>query len=136
MKLSETERKQIKEILSRGRSSAREQTRARILDLLDREIKIARIAELLNVGVATVYNVKTRYFAEGLKGALVDSPRTGRPSLITDNQRNSIKKLAMSPPPDGHARWTLRLLADKAIEYGVVGNVSHNEIGKILRESD
>lgn len=122
-------------ILSRGKSSARQQTRARILDLLTRQEHPKRIAEILQIGVATVYNIQKRYLEEGFESALKDKPRSGKPPIITGAEKAKITALACSDAPAGYARWTLRLLADKAVEQGFVESISHNEVGKILKKT-
>ncbi len=71
IQLSEQDYSYLTTILSRGKSSAREQTRARILDLIHRQEKPARIAELLGIGAATVYNIQKRYLTEGVQLALI-----------------------------------------------------------------
>ena len=55
-----------------------------------------------------------------------EKPRAGRPVAIDGTQRAKLTALACSTAPTGHARWTLRLLADKAVELGFVEHISHN----------
>ena len=122
-------------ILTKRETSAREQTRARILDLLARREHPQQIAELLDVGIATVYNIQRRFLAEGFEAALTDKPRTGKPSVIKPEAKAKITALACSDAPAGHARWTLRLLADKSVEMNFVERVSHTEVGRILKKT-
>jgi|SRR5215203_2345433 len=133
--LSETEQGSLTQILSRGKSSAHEQRRARILDLLHRREHPKQIAELLQVGIATVYNIQKRYLEEGFDAALKDKPRSGKPPSITGESRARITALACSEVPVGHAGWTLRLLADKAVELGFVERISHMEVSRILKKT-
>lgn len=123
------------QILTKKETSAREQTRARILDLLAREEHPAGIAKLLDVGIATVYNIQKRFLAEGFEAALTDKPRSGKPSVIKPEAKARITALACSDAPSGHARWTLRLLADKAVEMNFIESVSHTEVGRILKKT-
>ena len=122
-------------ILSKRETSAREQTRARILDLLHRKEPPQQIAKLLKVSLGTVYNVQKRYLQEGLEAALTDKPRTGKPPGIKPEEKARITALACSDAPSGHADWTLRLLADKAVELGFVEQISHTEVGRILKKT-
>lgn len=122
-------------ILSKHETSAREQTRARILDLLHRQEQPQQIAKLLKVSLGTVYNVQNRYLQEGLEATLTDKPRSGKPAAIKPEEKARITALACSSPPSGHADWTLRLLADKAVELGFVERVSHTEVGRILKKT-
>jgi putative transposase len=76
---------------------------------------------------------------KGISGArLAGSSRStplGRPIEIDGQQRYKITVLACSQPPEGYAQWSLRLLADKAIELGYVEVISHTEVRKILKKT-
>jgi transposase len=133
--LSDDELRSLKTLLQRGTTAARTQTRARVLDLLHRGQHPDAIAETLQIATATVYNVKGRYLRDGFEAALYDQPRTGRPVEITGTQRAKITALACSEAPAGHARWTLRLLADKAVELELVEHISHNAVKEILKKT-
>lgn len=135
IQLSKQELSSLTMILSKSKTSAREQTRARILDLLHRQEQPQQIAKLLKVSPGTVYNVQNRYLRDGLESALTDKPRTGKPPTIKIEEKARITALACSLPPSGHAEWTLRLLADKAVELGFVERVSHTEVGRILKKT-
>lgn len=135
IKLSDKELRSLTTLLRRGKSSARSQTRARVLDLLHRGQHPAHVAETLKVSTVTVFNIKRRYLDEGLQAALLDKPRSGKPPSIDGAQRAKITVLACSPAPAGHARWTLRLLADKAIQLGFVETISHNAVKQILKKT-
>ncbi len=126
----------LKTLLSRGQSPARTLNRARLLDLLHRDQPPADIAALLQVSQQTVFNVKRRYLAGGLKAALYDLPRVGRPVEIDGPQRAKVTALACSTPPEGRARWTLRLLADKAVELGFCEGLSHTQARRILKKTN
>lgn len=136
IKLSADELRSLKTSLTTGPTSARVQTRARILDLLHRQRAPVDISAVLGVGVATVFNIKRRYLAEGLKAALHDKPRSGQPCRIDGTARAKITALACSTAPAGHARWTLRLLADKAIELGFCESISHSTVQEVLKKTD
>ena len=125
----------MKSILSKRETSAREQTRARVLDLLDRKEHPDIIANVLSVGIATVYNIQKRYLTQGFKAALYDKPRSGKPSVIKPEEKARITALACSDPPTGYANWTLRLLADKSVELGFIESISHTEVGRILKKT-
>lgn len=135
LQLTEQDRSSLTSILSKGKSSAREQTRVRVLDLLHRGEHPERIAEILQVGVATIYNLQNRYLKEGLESALSEKPRCGKPPVISGETKARITALACSDAPEGHARWTLRLLADKAVEFGIVDSISYKTIGEILKKT-
>lgn len=136
IQLTEQDRISLTNILSKGKSTARVQTRGRVLDLLHRGEHPERIAEILRVGTGTVYNLQRRYLSEGLKSALAEKPRSGKPSVITGEMKARITALACSEAPEGHARWTLRLLADKAVEFGLVDSISYKTCGEILKKTN
>lgn len=135
IKLHKNELRSLTTIIKRGATTARTQTRARILDLLHRGRHPEDVASTLQVSVQTVFNVKRRYLTGGLDAALCDQPRSGRPIEIDGAQRAKLTALACSTPPEGHARWSLRLLADKAVELEYCAHVSHNAVKEILKKT-
>jgi transposase len=136
IQLSNEERRSLKTLFNGGNDSNRKQNRARILDLLGRNRPASEIAALLGCSVTTVYNVKHRYQSEGLESALAEKPRSGKPRQISGAACARITALACSTAPQGHARWTLRLLADKAVELGFCDSISHNHVGKLLKKTN
>src|SRR5215207_10791077 len=86
--------------------------------------------------VPQVINVKRRYLGEGLTAALHDKPRSGKPARIDGVARAKITALACSTAPAGHARWTLRLLADRAVELGFCESISHSTVQEVLKQTD
>ena len=135
IQLADDERRSLKTLFRSGKGANRLQTRARILHLLDREVRPPEIAQTLSCGIATVYNVKRRYESEGLESALSDKARSGRPQRIDGRARAKLTALACSAAPAGHARWTLRLLADRAVKLGFVETISHNAVKEILKKT-
>jgi transposase len=93
------------------------------------------IAGTFGLSVQTIFNIKRRYLAEGLDAALIDKPRSGQPCRIDGAARAKITALACSVAPLGHARWTLRLLADKAIELGFCESISHATVNEVLKKT-
>lgn len=134
--LSSNDLRSLTTLVSKGATPARVQTRARALDLLHRELAPPNIAEALRVSCATVYNIKRRYLIEGFDAAVWDKPRSGKPISIDGTARARITALACSVAPEAHARWTLRLLADKAIELGFCESISHNTVKEILKKTN
>jgi transposase len=135
VELSTDEQRSLKTILRRGTSAARVQTRARILDLLHRGQHPDSIAATLSLSTQTIFNIKRRYLEEGFDSALQDKLRSGKPPRIMGQARAKITALACSEAPAGHARWTLRLLADRAVKLGFVDSISHNAVKQILKKT-
>jgi putative transposase len=136
IKLSNDERSSLTTILRRGTSAARVQTRARVLDLLHRRHHPTEIAKTLSLSLQTIFNIKRRYLSKGFDVALYDRPRSGKPPKIDGTARAKITALACSAAPLGHARWTLRLLADKAVEFGFCESISHETVKEVLKKTD
>ena len=137
--LPEPERTHLQQLIAKGNAPARVQTRARILLLTDHSQNAHRpnpaIAAALLCAPATVFNVCRRYRQEGLHSALYEKPRPGAVPKITGEVEAKIILLACSAPPEGHAHWTLRLLAEKSIALGFVAEVSHVTIGELLKKT-
>ena len=134
-KLSKEERSSLRSLLKKGVHRSVELMRARVLLQLDLGKKKKAIAKDESICYSTVFNVQRRYLQGGLDRALYDAPRSGKPSQITAEQRAKITALACSKPPEGHQRWTLRLLADRAVEFQFVEEVSHEKIRDILKKT-
>jgi len=135
IQLSTSDRSSLTKILTKKETSAREQTRARVLDLLARREHPAEIAKLLKVGIATAYNIQKRFLDEGFGAALYDKPRSGKPPTVKPEEKARITALACSEAPAGRARWTLRRLADKAVQMGYIESISHMEVKRILKKT-
>lgn len=136
--LKPDQRETLESLLRAGKTSARTQTRARILLLSDRSRQEyrtdAQIAEALLCNLTTVVNVRHRFLAEGLQGALYDKPRPGRAPKFTGDLEAHLTVLACSDPPEGCSRWTVRLLADQMVELGLVESIGHSTIGERLKK--
>jgi putative transposase len=135
LKLSASALRALTTLLRSGSTAARTHTRARVLALLQRGHHPDDIAATLSLSTATVFHIKRHYREEGLDAALFDKPRSGRPPELLGTQRAQITARACSKAPQGHARWTLRLLADKAVELGFVASLSHTGVGAILKKT-
>ena len=137
--LSSEQRSQLQHTISAGNAPARVQTRARILLLTDHSQKAhrtnAQIASALLCAPATVFNVCRRYRQEGLEAALTEKPRPGNPRKLDGAAEAQLLLLACSDAPEGYARWTLRLLADKAVELGFVESLSHMTVSETLKKT-
>jgi transposase len=93
------------------------------------------IAEKLDSSQATVERTRQRYTEGGLAAALHEQPRSGRPPGISGETRAKITALACTTPPPGYARWSLRLLADKAVALELIDTISHDAVGTILKKT-
>jgi hypothetical protein len=138
--LDEEERILLEDLIHRGESSARVQTRARILLLSDRsrgrKRTLAEVADSVLCSIGTVRNVKRNYFEGGVEAALYEKPRPGVAPTFTGETEALLTMLACSEAPAGHAGWSLRLLANQMVELGYVESISHVTVGNILKKTN
>ena len=134
VKLSEQERTELIQYLRKGRSSARSQTRARILLLSDDDLEDDEIVKTLKVSKSTVCRIRKRYCEGGLDYALLEKPRSGAPAKIDGKIEAKITMLACSEPPDGRSKWTLNLLAARLVEMEVVDSISNMSVQRVLKK--
>lgn len=133
--LTHDERASLETLLSKGTLSARTFKRATALLELDRGKTLHDVATTLAVTYNAVAKWRDRYKTTGLR-CLDDAPRSGRPTLIDGAQRAKITALACSDAPQGHARWSLRLLAEKVVEAGLCEHVSHTFVADVLKKTN
>lgn len=140
IELDEQERRELELLIRSGESAARQQTRARILLLSDRSQGQKRpdqeVADAVLCHVSTVGNIRRRYLEGGLPLALTDKGWPGAQPKLTGEVEANLTLLACSRPPTGHARWTLRLLAEQMVELGYVDEVSHVTIREWLKKAN
>ena len=96
----------------------------------------AQIAEVVDVSGPTAHRIRRRFSQEGLQAALGEKSRPGRAKKFTAKQRAEITALACSDPPEGHARWSLRLLADKLVELEIVESIHHDTVREVLKKTN
>jgi DNA-binding transcriptional ArsR family regulator len=140
VKLSKSEREQLEKMLASGTERARALTRARILLKSDgseagAKWTYAQICEAFDVTQVTVSKVRKAYAEQGLEAAIrrKKPDREYLPRL--DGQAEAhLVALACGEPPEGQARWTLRLLQEKMVELEIVESVSHETVRKTLKK--
>jgi transposase len=140
--LTGAERAALGRQVSSGRDRARRLTRARILLKADSGPHgpgwtDATIAAALDVSVSTVERVRRRFTAEGLEAALHRRPpRREYRRKLDGEQEARLIALACGAPPQGHGRWSLRLLADRMVELSVVDALSYQTARRVLRKNE
>ncbi len=134
IKLSESDQRFLTALLSKGTLKVQKYKRATALQLLHSSKTLVETMNILQVSYPTLISWRDKYQSEGLS-FLDDKPRSGRPLEIDGLQRAKITALACSESPEGHANWSLRLLADKVIELGYCEHISHNHVGVILKKT-
>ena len=115
VELSQTERDELKAVLSGGRHAARKLKRAQILLAADAGVGDEEIARSVGVGGSTVYRTKRRFVIGNLEAALSEESRPGADRKLSGKEEALLVATACSNPPEGRARWTLELLADELV---------------------
>jgi transposase len=133
--LSTEERTTLAQLLRRGKAGTCKLTRARILLKADEGLSDAEIAAALHVGTATVGRTRQRFVEENL-GALNEHARPGAQRKLTGKQEAHVIAVACTPAPEGHAQWTLRLLADKVVELGLADAIAHETVRQVLKKTN
>jgi len=138
VKLNKHECQCLQKIVESGKDKARKITRCRILLLAD-EAKgktDEEISDALDVCLATIFNIRRRYCRGGLERAIGEAARPGQPPKFKGPSMAKITAIACSKPPEGHARWSLRLLADRIIELKIVETISYQSVRNILKKTN
>lgn len=129
------DREYLENLTRKGQQTAKIYRRALGLLELDLGQTYTAVSKTLKVSIPTLSTWAAHYKEKGLK-VLQDEPRSGHPIEIDEDQRAKITALACSQPPEGYARWSLRLPADKAVELGYFEHISHTEVVDILKKTN
>ena len=128
------QKKRLREIVRRGKHSARKIRRARSLLHSHEGMSAPRIADLLDVHSDTVYRTRRLFVTKGLGAALEERPRSGQPRRLDGRGEATLIALACSSPPEGRAVWTMQLLADRLVEMSVVESISDETVRLTLKK--
>jgi transposase len=141
VKLDQHERKALSQLVKKASSAAKKRTHAQVLVLADAGKhgpgwKAEAIAAACQVTVQTVENIRQRLVLEGLESAL-NRKKQGRLSRakVRDGEKEAqVVALCGGAVPSGHARWTLRLLAERVVELDIGATVSHETVRRCLKK--
>ena len=134
--LTQDEREHLLGISRRGKSSARKVKRSLILCKADEGATDRQVAEALMVGPSTVSRVRRRFVEGGLERALKDRPRPGQRRTLDGKQEAHLVAVACSQAPEGHTRWTLRLLADRVVQLEFTESISPETVRQVLKKTN
>jgi hypothetical protein len=139
--LSKEERKELDAMTHRGKTHARRFIHARALLLCDAGAdgpawNVADVAAALGVTSRAIEHLKKRFVEDGIEAALDRKPREKPPREVVFGGAFEARliTLACSDAPEGHRRWTVRLLADKAVELKFAESVSHMTVQRVLKK--
>ncbi len=140
VRLTSAQRQHLERLVSTGRHPAATVTHARILLKADAagpdRWPDARIADALDCGTATIARVRKQFVQGGVEVALARRQPTGRQYRKLDGAAEArLVALTCSPPPEGHARWTLKLLAHRLIELEVVAAIDPATVYRTLKKT-
>jgi transposase len=139
--LTAEERDELRRMISRGKADARKLAHARVLLLADEaEVGPARvdeeIASALDVSVRTIERVRQRFVDQGLAAALLPKPSKRIYTRKLDGEQEAhLLALACTRPPEGKARWSLRLLAERMVALEHADTLSHETVRQTLKKT-
>ena len=141
--LTDDERKSLCELVSKGKHNSQQILNALILLNCDKsELNVnhsinEEISRVLNISMKKIDRVKKRFVEEGLEVALNGQERDRIYTKKVDGDAEAhLVALSCSEPPEGFARWSLRLIADKAVELGYFEDISHETVRRTLKKNE
>lgn len=140
--LRKAERKELKAIVGKGKHSSLQYRNACILLNCDegkygQKVSNDQIAQLLQINSKTVERLKQRFVEEGYETCMDRKPYPVKQKLKTDGDFEAhLIAISCSKTPNGYARWSLRMLADKMVELKYVESVSHETVRQVLKKTN
>ncbi len=142
VELSAGERNRLRDVISKGKASAKAILKARIVLKADQGADgegwtDERICEALETNITMVARTRAKLVNEGLDAVLARKKRARPPiePIFDGEAQAQLIALACSKPPPGYARWTIRLLADKVVEMNIVDHAHFNTVGRALKKT-
>jgi putative transposase len=135
VRLRAADRRQIEGMLRGGIEPVRVIKRAQVLRLLDQDTGPPQVAQALGVSPQTVRNIGWRYVEAGLERRSEKS-RPGHQPALSPGQAQRIVAMVCGPPPEGRARWSVRLIAQETVRRHLVAAVGRETIRVLLRQHD
>lgn len=140
--LTKDQEEYLHQIVRSGVHNSHVITRARVLLLLDRtgkadHVRYKRTAEYAGISVQAVYNMRDEYLANPDLESYLNRKKREKPPVppkIDGEIEAKIITIACSKPPEGRAKWTLRLIAEKAVELEIVDSLSHMTVHRLLKK--
>lgn len=141
VRLSEAERETCRDVIGKLKGSSQKARRARILLKADADGPAwtdRKIAEAFDCRVKTVENVRRKLVTEGFEAAVNRKQRATPPvaKLLDGEQEAKVIALRLGDPPPGFANWSLRLLAGRVVELGIVSSISHETVRRTLKKTE
>ena len=141
VKLSKREREQLTKLLKTGKVASAKRQRAQIYLNADEglhgpSLSDQKIADKMDLSLITIQRARQRLIEKGLESALErhQSPNSAAPKTLDVEQEAKLVSLACVEPPEGHARWTLRLLSERMVSLDYVESVSYETVRRTLKK--
>lgn len=135
IQLAPADKRFLEGFRSKGQHSAREVTRAHILLALEAQVPTVQIQQVLGVSRMVIWRTQSAYRERGLDYAVSDAARPGQPAKYGADQQAEVVALACSQPPEGAARWTVRLLTIAARHRPKLRGVNRESIRQMLKKT-
>jgi transposase len=136
IEVTQKDRKELARLLSGGVQQVRVVLRALALLQLAKGASAPQISKVVPLTPQAIRKVGHRYREGGLEPALYEKPRPGATAVLDDNQKQRIIAMVCSDPPEGRARWTVRLVAQEAVKRKLVPRVGSETIRILLLDHD
>jgi transposase len=144
IKLSKTEVEELNQVINKGHHSTQAYRTTLILLNCDKgeysedtSVKNHEISKILKIGERTIDRVKKKFIEEGFESVLERRPSKQNYTKKLDGDFEAkLVQVCCSEPPEGYAKWSLRLLADKMVELQYIDSISHVSIGNLLKKTN
>jgi putative transposase len=136
VKLSAAQERQISELLGGGVQPVRVIKRAQSLRLLSAGQSVSQVGASVGLTAKAVGEIGRRYLDSGFPAALFDRPRSGCPPRLQDRDKQRIIAMVCSKPPEGRARWTVRLIAEEAVKRKLVRQIGRESVRVLLENHE
>ena len=136
IELKKRDRLRVKQLLSGGLQAVRTTLRALALRQMDHGQSTPAVGANLGLSAKAVWKIGRRYLDGGLDRALFDAPRPGKAPALDQQEQQRIIAVVCSPPPEGRARWTVRLLTEEVIKQKLVPKVGRETVRVLLESHD
>ena len=136
IELSRADRRQIETMLSGGTQPVRSVLRALALRLMGEGRTTVEAAAVVGISAKAAWEIGKRYREGGLERAIYDAPRPGQKPLLDAEQAQPIIAMVCGPPPQGRARWTLRLIAAEAVKRKLAPHLTYETVRVLLQSHD
>ncbi|MGH6794113.1 MAG: helix-turn-helix domain-containing protein [Methylocella sp.] len=136
IEVKQKDQNKLAELLSGGIQQVRVVLRALALLQLAQGLSAPRIATLVRLTAQAIRDLARRYQQGGLDAALYDKRRPGAAQILDDSQKQRVIAMVCASPPEGRARWTVRLVAQEAVKRGLIPRVGRETIRILLLDHD